>query len=152
MRKLAIVAIVLSAGLLAAFSFGEKNKRVAPTMQTETTGIKFSNLTFEEALKLSKTTGKPVFVDCYTTWCGPCKMLAARTFTSEKVGAFFNENFINLQVEMEKDADGPFLMRRYSVNAYPTLIFVNSKGELIKKSLGFVTPDQLLEVAKQVIK
>ncbi|MCO5260987.1 MAG: thioredoxin family protein [Crocinitomicaceae bacterium] len=114
-------------------------------------GIKFMNLTYDEAIKLSAQTGKPIFIDCYTEWCGPCKMLSKNTFTDSNVGNFFNKNFINIKIEMEKDADGPNLARMFRVRAYPTMLYVNGKGELIKQSLGYVTPDQLLSVATQVI-
>ena len=109
-------------------------------------------MTYADALKLSASTGKPIFVDCYTVWCGPCKYLAKNTFTNQEVGDFFNSNFINLKIEMEKDAEGPELARLFKVRAYPTLIFVNGKGELIKESLGYVTPEQLLAVAKEAVK
>ena len=78
--------------------------------------------------------------------------MAKKTFTDPEVAKFFNENFINIKVEMEKDADGPELARMFKVRAYPTLLFVNGKGELIKQSLGYVTPEQLLTVAKEVVK
>ncbi len=148
MKKILGIALVLGAGLLVAFSAPKE-----PTVQTvkeETVGIKFSNLTYEEALKLSQQTGKPIFIDCYTVWCGPCKMLSAKTFTDAEVGKFFNENFINLKVEMEKDADGPELARLFKVRGYPLLVFVNGKGEMLKQSYGYINPEQLLTLAKEV--
>ncbi len=151
MKKLIGFTVLIGAGLLMAFSFpkGDTNTQVKE-IQEETVGIKFSTTSYDEALKLSKKTGKPIFIDCYTVWCGPCKYLSKNTFTNEEVGTYFNEKFINLKVEMEKDADGPELARLFKVKAYPTLLFINEKGELIKESLGYVTPEQLLAVAKGV--
>jgi len=115
-------------------------------------GIEFLQLSYEAALKLAKDSKKPLFIDCYTVWCGPCKMLSARTFTDKEVGDFFNANFINIKVEMERDSDGSELARLFDVRAYPTLLFINKQGKLIKKHLGYVSPPQLLAVAKDVIK
>lgn len=151
MRKIVGLMILVVAGIAMGFVFPKANDNNVETVaKADAVGIKFSDLTYEAALKLSQKTGKPVFIDCYTVWCGPCKHLSKNTFTNKEVGEFFNENFINLKVEMEKDADGPELARLFKVRAYPTLVFVNGKGELIKQSLGYVTPEQLLVVAKEV--
>ena len=154
MKKLLGLSMIIGA-IALSFSFTNTKYNEKPTpvvANQEEVGIKFHQLTSEEALKLSKKTGKPIFIDCYTVWCGPCKMLSKNTFTDAKVGEFFNKNFINIKVEMEKDADGPELSRLFKVRAYPTLLFVNGKGELIKQNLGYVTPEQLLNVAATVVK
>jgi len=62
----------------------------------------------------------------------------------------FNERFINLKVEMEKDPDGYELARLFGVRAYPTLLFVNGNGKLIKQSLGYITPEQLIALASEL--
>ena len=47
-----------------------------------------------------------IFVDCYADWCGPCKQLASQVFTQKEVGDVFNSHFVNVQFNVEKDADG----------------------------------------------
>lgn len=101
-------------------------------------------------MKLAKKQNKLIFIDAYTDWCGPCKMLSSRTFTDANVGTFFNEKFINLKIEMEKDADGAEIMRRYRVQAYPTLLFVDGNGKLTHTIMGFRNADALLAEAKKV--
>lgn len=154
MRKIIGLTVLLGAGIIMAFSSpkGLSKDVEKSVIKEEAPGIKFSSLTYSEALKLSEKTGKPIFIDCYTVWCGPCKLLSKNTFTDIAVGNFFNENFINLKIEMEKDADGPELSRLFKVRAYPTLLFIDGKGELVKQSLGYVTPEQLLAVAKEAVK
>ncbi len=105
--------------------------------KVEETGINFKSISFADALKLAKKENKIIFIDAYTTWCGPCKMMSSRTFTDVSVGKYFNENFINLKIEMEKDTDGPEIARRYKVQAYPTLLFINGEGKLVHSILGF---------------
>ena len=56
-------------------------------------GIEFFHGTWVEALAEAKKQEKPIFVDAYTTWCGPCQMMSKNVFTHADVGAFFNENF-----------------------------------------------------------
>jgi len=65
-------------------------------------GIKFAHSSWKDVQKKAKAEGKMIFVDCYTSWCGPCKMLARDVFTQKKVGDFFNKNFISVKLDMEK--------------------------------------------------
>jgi thioredoxin-related protein len=113
-------------------------------------GIVFFNGTWDEAVKAAKEQEKPLFVDAYTTWCGPCKMMAQNVFPDEEVGAYFNRNFICIQIDMEK-ADGLKFGRNYPVNAYPTLYFVDFDGKTIKKSVGAMQATGFLDFGKKVI-
>ena len=56
-------------------------------------GIAFRVLSFSEALKRAEVEDKLLFVDCFTTWCGPCKYMSETVFKQEKVGDFLNLNF-----------------------------------------------------------
>ncbi|TNE54444.1 MAG: DUF255 domain-containing protein [Bacteroidetes bacterium] len=112
--------------------------------------IVFQDLSFEKALKKAKETGKLVFIDSYTSWCGPCKRMAATAFKDASVAKLFNSKFINLKIEMEKSADGPVVARKYGVRAYPTLLFVDGDGKLVKSVIGSQTAAQLLGVGKSL--
>ncbi|MCB0458229.1 MAG: thioredoxin family protein, partial [Flavobacteriaceae bacterium] len=50
-------------------------------------------MTMDEALAAQSKTPKKIFVDMYTVWCGPCKMLDKNTFSNPDVAAFINKNF-----------------------------------------------------------
>ncbi len=113
-------------------------------------GIEFFHGTFAEALEKAKTEEKLVFIDCFTEWCGPCKRMAATTFKDAEVGAFFNENFINLKIDMEK-GEGPELSSKFSITAYPTLVFVNFEGKTQKKQVGGQAVDGLLALGRGVL-
>ncbi len=113
-------------------------------------GIEFFHGTFEEAKATAKSTGKIIFIDCYTSWCGPCKLLQKNTFPDAKLGEYFNESIVSFKVDCEKDA-GIDICRSYSVTAYPTLLFVDSDGRIIRKALGYRTPEGLMEEAKHAL-
>lgn len=110
-------------------------------------GIDFFHGTFAEALEKAKKENKLIFMDAYAEWCGPCKKMAATVFKDEKVGKFFNDNFINVKMDMEK-GEGPNLSGKYNVAAYPTLLFINGKGDLVHKGVGGLPVEQFMNLAR----
>ena len=130
MKKLFLAFLLLSNGAFA--QNGEVKTEAKSAVES---GIEFFHGTFDEALKKAKEENKLVFMDAYAEWCGPCKRMAATTFKDEKVGKFMNDNFVNVKMDMEK-GEGPDLQRKFDVSAYPTLLFLNEKGESVHKSIG----------------
>lgn len=102
---------------------------------TDPEGIRFEDLSLAEALSKAKTEGKLVFIDCYTTWCGPCKMMSERVFPQKAIGDFFNSRFVNVKMDMEK-GEGPEVQKRYGVNAFPTMMLLDGEGRIVYKMLG----------------
>ncbi len=112
-------------------------------------GIEFFHGTWKEALELAKQSDKLIFVDANTSWCGPCRRMAANVFTQQKVGDFYNGRFINMKIDMEKgDVD---FRAKYNVSAYPTLLFINSEGEIIKKKVGGQRADGLIKLGRDAL-
>ncbi|SEP88498.1 thioredoxin family protein [Neolewinella agarilytica] len=109
-------------------------------------GMEFVEKPFEELLAQAKAEDKVIFIDAYTTWCGPCKMMAAKIFPDATVGTVYNERFINAKFDMEK-GEGPALARRYNVVAYPTYLFVDGNGDIVHKGLGYIPQDKFLALA-----
>jgi len=122
----------------------------SPVDDTET-GIKFESITFEEALKKAKEEDKLIFIDAYAVWCGPCKMMDRTTFKDEKVGDVFNENFINIKIDMEK-GEGPNIAKKYQVRAYPTMMLINGEGKVEKRMLGAMQDSRLLSEVNAFVK
>lgn len=99
-------------------------------------GIEFmDNAPVQEVLDKARAEGKMVFVDCYTSWCGPCKRLAREVFPQQEVGDFFNPRFVSLKLDMEK-GEGPALAKKWDISAYPTLTFLDAKGEVLFQTVG----------------
>lgn len=121
------------------------------TTKTEVaSGIQFADLSFADAKALAKKKKKIIFIDAYAAWCGPCKMLDKNTFSDASVGTYFNDKFINLKIDCEKHPDGKTVASTYSVSAYPTLIWIDAEGNLVKKEVGYKTPEQLLRAVQDI--
>ena len=88
-----------------------------------------------EAVAKAKKEGKMVFLDCYTSWCGPCKMMANKVFPTKEVGDFMNPKFVSIKIDMEQ-GEGPSLVEKLQVSAYPTFIIFNSDGNETGRFLG----------------
>lgn len=113
-------------------------------------GIQFIKEDLVKAQEVAKKDNKVIFVDAYTTWCGPCKMMDRSTFKDEETSKFYNENFVNLKMDMEK-GDGPKFAQKHSIRGYPSLLFLNAGGELVHRSLGFQDATRFLELGKAAI-
>ncbi|MDP1811574.1 MAG: thioredoxin family protein [Sediminibacterium sp.] len=110
-------------------------------------GIQFIEANWNKALEEAKKQNKLIFLDAYATWCGPCKLLKKKTFPNKEAGELFNQNFINVAIDMEK-GDGPTLSDLYKVDAYPTLIITDADGNIITYTKGYMQPKQLIEFGK----
>ncbi|MAX80870.1 MAG: thioredoxin family protein [Crocinitomicaceae bacterium] len=119
---------------------------------------------------------KKVMVDVYTNWCGPCKMMMARTFTNPKVIAYVNEHYYAVKLNAEGPDPITFKGTTYSnpqydptrggrngtheltyaiapVNgriAYPTIVYMNEEFQIISPVQGFMTPQQVEPILKFV--
>lgn len=99
-------------------------------------GIYFHNGTWKEAIIKAKQEHKIIYLDVYTTWCGPCKMMATKFFPNKEVGTFYNHNFINVSIDAEK-GEGLVIAKQYNVVGYPTNLFIDPENEdVIFKTIG----------------
>ncbi|MBD2704792.1 thioredoxin family protein [Spirosoma sp. BT702] len=120
-----------------------------PTVKPTEEGIQFTEAAWRDILKKAKAEKKVIFLDAYASWCGPCKMLQKNVFTKKAVGDFYNGKFINVKMDMEK-GEGPALSQVYPLEAYPTLLFIDGNGRVLKKVLGYQSPEDLIAIGKSV--
>ncbi len=113
-------------------------------------GIDFFKGTFQEALAKAKEEGKPIFVDAYAVWCGPCKRMAKTVFTDAAVGEFYNANFVNMKLDMER-GEGAKFRQAYPVSAFPTLFYIDASGEVMHKQKGAQPVDGFIALGKKVL-
>lgn len=113
-------------------------------------GVNFETLTFEEALTKAKAENKLLFVDCYTTWCGPCKLMSEKVFPDAKVGEFLNPRFVAVKFDMEKE-EGKKFGQKYNVAAYPTFFLILPDGSIQHKISGAYEANEFIRLVKEGI-
>jgi thioredoxin 1 len=133
--------------LIPAFGF---NAKAQETVSKPSTQINFIENSWTEALKQAARQNKYIFVDAYASWCGPCKMLKATTFKNNKVADFYNDNFVNVAIDMEK-GQGPALAAEWGLQAYPTMIIFTSKGKPVSGTVGYIRPNDLIKFGVQAL-
>ncbi len=114
-------------------------------------GIDFFEGTWKEALELANKEDKLIFVDAYTTWCGPCKKMSRDIFPMKEAGDFYNANFINMKMDMEK-GEGRTIRTKYNVSAFPTFLFVNGAGELQYTTKGAKPIEKFIKMGEEALK
>jgi thiol-disulfide isomerase/thioredoxin len=115
---------------------------------SQTKDINFEHGTFAEIKAKAKKENKLIFVDAYTTWCGPCKQMAKTVFTNDAVADFYNFSFINAKIDMEK-GEGIEIAKQYEVKCYPNLLFIDGDGNLVHRIAGFMSAKEFISLGKE---
>ncbi len=191
------IIILLSVGLL--FGLTACNQSTAETSSTPATttqpqakptvtsqtkqpttkpgaGSPINWMSFEEAQAAMQNEPKKLFVDVYTYWCGPCKMLDRNTFSNQKLAEFVNENFYAVKFNAQDENDIVFSGKTFSnpnydpnkgqyrrngtnqlasamgVRAFPTMVILNEQLQIMHSVRGYKTPQQLQPVLEQFAK
>jgi len=152
-KKLLFTGVLFIFAMLA-FAFLPKttstNYANTEKMVATETGIQFIEADWAKAVQEARKQKKLIFIDAYTSWCGPCRMLKQNTFTDKAAGEYFNKHFINIALDMEK-GDGLAFAEKYQIRAYPTLLIMDPDQKSVSTSEGYINAGQLIEFGKYVI-
>lgn len=113
--------------------------------------IAFEKSNWQAALNKAKKENKLIFLDAYTAWCRPCIQMAKDVFTLDNVADFYNQHFINVSMDMEK-GDGPPLIKKYKIRAYPDFLFIDGDGNIVHRDGGYQEAKEFLNVGKDAVK
>lgn len=108
--------------------------------------VLWENGSFAEVMATAAEAGKPVMIDFYAVWCGPCKLLDKKTYSDAQVTAYSN-NFVNAKFDVEK-GEGIELAKQFKIMNYPTVLFLNPDGSEIDRLIGYLGPAEFLQLLK----
>jgi thioredoxin-related protein len=117
---------------------------------------------WSKIIEVAKHESKYIFVDCYASWCGPCKHMDRDIFTNENVATIYNKRFICVKMQMDKSnhddeatqnsyVDAKSLMDNYGIKAYPTFLYFDQNGNIVKKSIGAMDVDGFIGLAADAL-
>ena len=98
-------------------------------------GVKFMEGNFQEALNVARQQKKMVFVDVYTSWCGPCRWMSEEVLQTPEAATYFDKHFVCFKIDAEK-GDGVEFAKKYDVHAYRTFLMFLPDGTLQHKVVG----------------
>ncbi len=103
------------------------------------------------AMKEAKRSGKPLFIDFYTDWCGPCKYLDQTTYQDAKFVAY-SRGWVMVKVNPEKSAFGHQLFDKYKLSGYPSMVFTDASGKKNGEAVGSYPAAMLIPEMKKAAK
>jgi thiol-disulfide isomerase/thioredoxin len=121
---------------------------VSVSLRGQSNGIAFTSASSWDAIIAeARAENKLIFVDCYATWCGPCKMMDEKIYSQKAGGDYFNSRFINVKLQMDqspKDNEqtrsfykvAERFSRQYAITAFPTFLFFSPEGVPVHKFTG----------------
>ncbi len=95
-------------------------------------------MTFKEIIQSEK----PVLVDFYATWCGPCKTMSP---ILKEVKDVIGASVTIVKFDVEKNQE---VAQAYHVKGVPTLILFK-KGEQVWRDSGVISKQKLIEIIKK---
>ena len=139
----------------ASFSFVSENTY---TEFHENSAVNW--ITFDEAYIKCKKNPRPIMIDVYTTWCGPCKMMSNQTFNNPQIAKYINDNFYAVKFDAEtkdsvkfdkyvfvsSDNSNPKAPHQFAASildnqlAYPSIVFLNNQIQRLDILKGFMPP------------
>lgn len=96
----------------------------------------------------AKRLNKPIFIDIYTTWCGPCKLMDKQVFNNRSVSTVLNRDFISFKLDAEK-GEGIEFVKQFKVDAFPTSLYFSSNGKIIHRVEGYTNTENFLKETKK---
>lgn len=143
-------AFLITLGIIwGAYKLNEQHTDEQARKILAMSGMKFYEGSLENAFVKAEKEQKTIMLHFYAAWCNVCRKMKIETFGNARANIFYNKNFIAMAFNIEKE--GKELAKKYEVEAFPTLVFINSKGNVIQKVTGFKNVDDFLDLGKKIV-
>lgn len=99
----------------------------------------------DEGLKQAQATHRPVMIDFFATWCGPCKMMDEEVWPDKAVAAAAGK-FVTVRLDVDQHETEA---RQYNIDSIPAVVFLDAAGKEVDRSVGLVSVEDLLALMKK---
>src|ERR1700684_3573017 len=123
-------------------------------------GIHFEQgLTWAEVKEKAQQEGKYIFMDCYASWCGPCKEMDRDIYTNERLGEYMNTHFVSIKVQMDTSrqdnenvqewySSAQNIRNEFKINAFPSYLFFSPSALIVHRDLGYKNVNEFTATVK----
>lgn len=131
--------------------------------KVEDKGLRFeNNISWNQIKAKAKFEKKYIFIDCYTTWCMPCKMMDKNVYPLEQIGEIVNSKFLSVKVQMDtskRDDEGikkwysiaHDFQNTYNIDAFPTFLFFSPEGKLVHRGVGLKSVEEFMKLVSDAV-
>ncbi len=99
-------------------------------------GVVFFSGSYDNLLREARKQKKPIVLEFWAAWCGPCQKLDKETFKNKNLGEYIKDNYLIYKVDIDT-FDGMEIVDRFAVDVFPTMLVLDNKGHQISKMNGF---------------
>lgn len=121
-----------------------KTTSIEPAPQA-VSNIEYYPGSFEEFIINAKAQNKPLLLEFWASWCGPCIRMDRETYSDQNLGSYINDNFLMYKIDADS-FDGLEAAGKYKVDSYPALLILTPSGELLQYVKGFYLPENLKSI------
>ncbi len=129
-------------------------------------------MSMNDALEAQKENPKKIFVDVYTDWCGPCKLMDKKTLQNKDVAKYISNNYYAVKFNAEGTEEVNYNDFTYTnpnynpdrkgrnsqhlfahalkITGYPSIVFFDETGKVIAPVVGYQSPTQLEVYLKMI--
>jgi thiol:disulfide interchange protein len=100
---------------------------------------------YEDGMVAAGSMHRPVILDFYADWCGPCIAMEEGTYPDPRVISELS-GFVAIKVDTQKRID---IESKYGIAYYPTVVFLDAQGREVSRHIGYLGPEDMVEEIKK---
>lgn len=142
----ALIMVIIAGVAIALNSFNDSNQSLTNNGTSNQPNPSYELKWYDNldsAIAEAQKTNKLILVVFSANWCPACQQLESETLVNEKITQKLSQNYVAVKINVDTN---PEPSSKYEIYSIPTLIIINSNGDVIKKIEGYQSPEQLLSV------